>query len=481
MKKTILFLSIIIFSSCTKILEEVPKSFIAPENYYQNEKDAEGAIIGVYSSNFINSSYINFNALHTDYALARGSFTSLGNFSQVIASDQIGRVNGFWTDCYVTINRANVVLDRVPQIVDINENTRTRILAEACFLRAFSYFALLKDFGPVPLRTSETTGTTEKEVPRATVDQVNELMINDLLIAENDLPETVGNETGKASKWTAKMLLAAVYLNKEDWSKAAEKADEVIMSNNFSLVEVTKSDDFYNIFATITNPELIFAYHQSQTRLSDFVQWYHGAGTPYNRGNVWGFTNLPDMNSPIIQNWDINDLRLDFNLYSSYIGDNGVLVILPPSDTQWRFKKWIKDPNGYATYSVPIYRYAEAFLTYAEASCMAEGSPSNLALERLNVIRRRAYGYNPNLNSPVDFPTGMSKDEFRNKVLQERAYEFFFEGGIQWWDLRRTNLAKEVIEASGKPFTNYRLLYPIPLAEIENNPAINQTDQNPGY
>lgn len=469
------------FSACTKILEEVPKNFISPENYYQNEKDAEGAIIGVYSSNFLNDTYINFNGLQTDNALARGSFTSIGNFNQVIASDQIGRVDGLWTTWYRTINRANVVLDRVPQIIDINEATRARILAEAYFLRAFSYFALLKDFGPVPLRTVETSGATEKGVPRATVDQVNELMINDLLIAEKDLPETVGNETGKASKWAAKMLLAQVYLNKEDWTNAAQKADEIIKSNNFSLVEVAKSDDFYDIFATITNPEFIMAYHSSTTRLTNFIQWLHGSGTPYNRGAVYGFTNLPDMKSPMIKNWDIRDLRLDFNLYSSYVNDNGVLVILPPSDTQWRYKKWIKDPNGYSTYSVPIFRYAEAFLTYSEASCLAENSPSDLALERLNIIRRRAYGYNPYAPSPVDFQIGMNNEEFRNAVLQERAYEFFFESGIRWWDLRRTGRAKEAIEASGKPFNNYRLLYPIPLAELQNNPAITQADQNPGY
>lgn len=469
------------FSACTKMLEESPKSFISPENYYQNEKDAEGAIIGVYNSNFIDDSYINFGALHTEYALARGSFTSLGNFSQVIASDQIGRVDGFWTGFYRTINRANVVLTRVPETININANTRVRILAEAHFLRAFAYFALLKDFGPVPLRTSETSGTTEKGVPRSPKDQVNELIISDLLIAEKDLPQTVGNETGKASKWAAKMLLAQVYLNKEDWSKAAEKADEVIKSNNFSLVAVAKSDDFYKIFATITNPEFIFAYDQSVTRLSNFVQWYHGSGTPYNKGAVFGFTNLPNMKSSVIKNWDTNDLRLNFNLYSSYIDVNGKLVILPPSDTQWRFKKWIKDPNGYATFSVPIYRYAEAFLVYAEASCMVEGSSSSLALERLNVIRRRAYGLNPNSVSPVDFQPGMSKDVFRNAVLQEREYEFFFESGIRWWDLRRTGRAKEFIEASGNPFNNYRLLYPIPLAEIQNNPAITQADQNPGY
>jgi hypothetical protein len=112
---------------------------------------------------------------------------------------------------------------------------------------------------------------------------------------------------------------------------------------------------------------------------------------------------------------------------------------------------------------------------------MAAGSPSTLGLERLNTIKRRAYGYDPYTPNAIDYPSGMSRDEFRDAVIQERGYEFFNEYN-RWWDLKRTGKAKELIGAAvGKVVNDARLLFPIPLVEIETNSAIGPGNQNPGY
>lgn len=468
-------------SACTELLVEKPKNFVSPVNFYQNEKDAEGAIAGVYSSIFpLNGDSKNMDEQHSGYVTGRGSFTSFGNFDKVISSDQYGRIAGLWNGLYTTISRANVVLNRVPQIKTISETVRTRILAEARFLRAMAYFDLLINYGAVPLRTTEITDVSEVAAPRAPINSINDLIINDLIQAEKDLPETVGTGTGKASKWAAKMLLARVYLNKEDWAKAAEKANEVIVSGKYQLVTVAVPDDFYKIFASVTNSEDIMSHHSSVNRQTPFINWLHGAGTPYNRGTVFGFTILPNLNSPVFKNWSENDKRKQFNIYSSYVNAAGVTITLPATNP-WLFKKFIKDATGNAIYSLPIYRFTEAFLVYAEASAMAEGKPSTLALERLNIIKRRAYGYPLTASSPVDFPSGLTLNQFRDAIIQERAYEFMLEN-IRWWDLKRTKLAKQAIEAAtGKTFINERLLYPIPQAELDSNPGITQKDQNPGY
>jgi hypothetical protein len=96
------------------------------------------------------------------------------------------------------------------------------------------------------------------------------------------------------------------------------------------------------------------------------------------------------------------------------------------------------------------------------------------------MIKRRAYGYDPTVPSPLDYQTGMSGVEFRDSVLQERAYEFILEGK-RWWDLKRTGTVKEALAATGKSFIEARLLWPIASDEINNNPDIGQNDQNPGY
>ena len=77
-------------------------------------------------------------------------------------------------------------------------------------------------------------------------------------------------------------------------------------------------------------------------------------------------------------------------------------------------------------------------------------------------------------------PSGLSANEFRNKVLEERAYEFVLELK-RWNDLLRTGTAREAVEATGKTFMDFSLLFPIPFDEINNNPALSESDQNPGY
>ena len=200
---------------------------------------------------------------------------------------------------------------------------------------------------------------------------------------------------------------------------------------------------------------------------------------PYNYSSSGYYAWLPITtgNSILGNKWDNRDLRKAFNLYSKYLNANGDTVSLP-SSSPILFKKFITDDKGMRTFSVPIYRYSEAFLIYAEAACMGEGSPSITALERLNVIKRRAYGYNPEIPSPIDYHSGMSKEVFRESVLMERAYEFLLERR-RWWDLKRTGKAKDAHEAVGRTFNNARLFFPIPDNEMENNELIGEN--NPGY
>lgn len=483
MKKAIIFLlAVILVSSCKKVLKEVPKDFISRANYYNNESDAEGAITGVYSS-FANNYGINywlFLVLHTDYANGRGSQAPISIFDQVLDQSNIGRAATDWSSFYQTIDRANSVLDNVPGITNISNDAKSTILAEAHFLRALAYFDLVRGFGAVPLKTKESVNLSDMASPRAPVDSVYSLITSDALIAEKDLPESVGDNTGRACKWAAKMLLAEVYLTREQWAKAAKEADDIINSGQYALVRVSKPDDFYKIFATQTSSEDILSIHYSETSTSQIPTFIHRANVPpYNYGTSGYFAWLPNLNSFIGKDWNDQDLRKKFNLYSKYIGPNGDSVSLP-SISPVLFKKFISDPTGLNTYSVPIFRYTEAFLIYAEASCMADGAPSSLALERLNMIKRRAYGYDPSAVSPVDYPSGLSETDFRDSVIQERAYEFILEGK-RWWDLKRTGKVKEAMAAIGKTFIDARYLWPIPEDEINNNPDISQSDQNPGY
>jgi hypothetical protein len=465
------------------MLDEVPKNFVSRTNYYQNATDAQGALNGAYASvgpDFYNIQHYLMVELHGDFLNGRGSQAPISFMDQVLNQQNVSRTNESWGRLYQAVNRANAVLNNVPDIEDITEEVRTRIIAEAHFLRAMAYFELVRGWGPVPIKTKESTDLSELESPRMPESEVYDLIIEDALAAEKNLPETVGAGTGHASKWAAKMLLAHVYLTIEKWVQAAEKANDVILSGKYSLVAVTQPDDFYKIFATDSNPEDIMSVHHSETSQSTIPTYLHmGNNNPYNYSSSGFFAWLPDMNSFIGASWDNNDMRKKFNLYTEFQNSAGVWVPLPAT-TPVLFKKFITNTDGLSIYSVPIYRYTEAFLFYAEAACQAGNGPTTLALERLNMIKRRAYGYAPNAVSPVDYPSGMSKAAFVDAVLQERAYEFLLERR-RWFDLKRTGKVKEAFAKVGKNIIDQRLLWPIPENEINNNPALTQADQNSGY
>ncbi len=485
MKKIFIFLSLIAFiTSCEDMLEEVPKSFVSRTNYYQNESDAEGAIIGAYAAiqtDYYGITYFLLEELHGDFLDGRGSQAPISYFDQVLDQNNIGRAATNWTTLYSAVNRANAVIANVPNIEDIDSEVQTKIVAEAYFLRAMAYFNLVRGWGAVPLRLTESTDLSTLSAPREPVETVYAQILDDALKAEEGLKGvTVAEETGRASEAAAKMLLAQVYLTLEDWDNCAQRCNDIINSGIYDLVTVEKPDDFYNIFATQTNSEDIMSVHHSETRTYTLSTYLHRGNTyPYNYSSTGYFAWLPDTNSFIGDSWDDNDLRKAFNLYTKYLNSDGDTVSLP-STSPILFKKYITNEEGLGVYSVPIYRYTEAFLMYAEAAAMANDAPTELALERLNMIKRRAYGYEPYTASPVDYVSGMTLENFRDTVIQERAYEFLLERR-RWWDLNRTGKVKEAFAAIGKDFIDQRYLWPIPEDEINTNPGINQEDQNPGY
>lgn len=475
-----LFALLTVLAACEDELTEVPKDFISPGNFFTNQAEAEQALAGAYNAIWVGDNYMNLWRHHAEYTLARGSWTSVGNYGVRLNADQYGRVDGIWATLYTTINRANLVIERVPGIESIPDAAKSRIMAEAYFLRARAYYELVKGWGAVPLRLEPFTGNSAVGAVRAPVTEVYAVIFADLAIAERDLSKNVGAATGQASVWAAKMLLAQIYMEQQKWSESAAKALEVINSGQFSLVSVATSDDFSKIFWGITSSEDIHSYHFSVTRTYSHINWYHGTGTPYNRGEVFGFTMLVDPAAPLITSWDPNDLRKNFNIYSQYLNSAGVMV-QTDAITRYRFKKFVKDPLGNAVYSIPIFRLAEAHLLYAEASAKAAGAPTAAGLESLNKVRRRGYGLAINTPSAVDIASGLSLAQFEDMVIRERAYELFFENDSRWWDLKRTGKYKAVFAAAGKAIVDHRLLLPIPQIEIDNNPEIEQDHQNPGY
>ncbi len=474
MKKILYILTAILLFSCKDVLIEKPKS-IAVETFYNSAGEVESAIAAIYSpirgGNTFGAVYLAIQEAFSDFFQGRASFATLSDY-QGLNSTNITRVGSTWSDFYLSIRNANLVIKNVPNGTKLTEENKNKYIAEAKFLRALNYFYLVRNWGGVPLHTDQNMDVID--VPRSTVAQVYQLITSDLDFAQNNLPDKAPI-AGKPSKWAAKTVLADVYFYQGLNTEASAKASEVIQSGKYSLIEVRLSGDFEKIFgaSVVSSTEEIFYLKYSQESSWNLPIYFNGVNTPYlgisGYMAIYGTTD-----NPLYASWDNNDLRKTFGWYKwdFGLGSNTIL------------NKKFTDPGSQTPRNdFPMYRYADLLLLYAEASNLSTGTPSADGMEKLNMVHRRAYGYNPLLTSPVDFKlSDYNKQSFAELVIKERGYETQAEGK-RWLDLKRTGKVKEYIKAtSGKIVADKHLLWPIPVSEMSFNKAIDPgKDQNPGY
>lgn len=481
---SVLFL-IVLFVKCDDVLnlDEEPKNFVSSVNFYQTASDAETALTGAYAGLNQGSFYeIWFWALITgraDYADSRGSQAPISQYQNPLDAVNQDRAGNSFSDIYTLINRANTVIDRVPDI-EMDETRKSQIIAEALWIRALGYSNLVKYWGGVPIRLNETEGIEDLAAPRASVEEVWSQVESDLNTAIPNLSDQ--NASGRATSWAGKMLLAEKHIANEEWEEARDIANDVINNGPFSLVEINAPEEFLdNIYGhdVYGHSEEIFTINFSSSSTNGFVNWLQRPSpfNVYGPSGVWA--KLPVMTS-WLGDWDDDDLRQQYNLYTSVVID-GEEVPLPDA-SPILFRKY-QDPTSTSgsRNQAQIFRLPEAYLWLAEALNEINSGPTPEALEALNTVRRRGYGYDPLSTSPVDYEAGMTQTQFRDTVMLERAKEFLLEGK-RWHDLLRTGTAEEVIEATGKTFLSpENLLFPFPIDEIQNNPALGPEDQNPGY
>jgi len=464
--------------SCEDILKEEPKA-IVQETFYNTADEAETALNAIYS---VIKVYNCFGFLYpcqleaySDFTHGRGSYSVLSNF-QGLDNSNITRVGLIWENFYKGIRNANLVIANVPKGDQMNEEEKAKYMAEAKFLRAFIYFHLLRNWGKAVLRTE--SNMLEEDIPLSSED-VYDLIIEDLIYAEENLPNTP-DVAGRPSKWSAKSVLADMYFYQEQYENAKNKAGEVIESNTYSLVNVETVEDFQKIFGPdiVNTTEEIFylKYNRESGYGWSYVDFLHHPSDPYLNGSGLYALYLDTVKYSVYRKWDNADLRKK-NWYGWNIGlGQNTLLSLKFIDTE----RTSGAGNDY-----PCYRYADILLLYAEAACQVNNGPTADAMEKLNMVHRRAYGKDPIQPSEIDFNLTeyTDKESFIDLALKERGYETHLDGGKRWLDLKRSGKVKEIIkEGTGQDVTDKHLLWPFPESEMNYNEAIDpESDQNPGY
>ena len=501
MKKHIKTLTLGLLACCTlgcADLTENPVGLLSPEGFYKSKRDVESGIFGAYSS--IASEPL-FGRQFLSALMLRSDMVDIGNrgtsAERIQVNDftmdaQNGMVARFWPIWFQVISAANSA-EAGGQSLALPEAEINPLIGEAKFVRAFSYYHLVRCFGAVPL-ISSFVGDPEsvKTVGKSSEEDIYKQIIADLEYAKQWLPDKQPADVrSRPTKGTAASYLASVYMTQGNFAKAYTEAKFVIDNRDrFGYRLEADYQDLFRAEKADINKETIFAVDflgniASGNYNDDLMANMVGNRLP----EVGGFGVLvPTLR--VYNTWDSRDYRKKVSFNDTTIIGSRVIPYTAFPDPRPHIDKWrrfVGTSGAGGRYSDNNYhdmRYAEVLLIAAEALGETTG-PNAEAVGYLNQIRTRARNAAGKLNAfPENVPTTIGKADFVNLVLDDRRLELSFEYK-RWYDIKRRKLGDVVFKGpnSLEPRSafdpNRDYLMPLPATELAINP--NLGPQNPGY
>ena len=440
MKKIyILLAALFIATACDSDLDQSPANLASADSltdfegvlnaayYYQLGSVTPLAVMGEFRSD----NAVMDEAPYTEFDVFTANLTTM--------EDQF--FGPLYTAMYKSILSANNVIENS---VDATE------IAEAKFLRALSYYKLVKSFGAVTVNLEASPSLTDTSILARVpaMDVYNNVVIPDLNDAISSLSATISN--GRASKYAAQALLGKVYAAMGDYASAASNLGAVV--NGAAAAGISLQANFSDVFGFDNegNSEIIFATQISSSIVdeygfgSDFWNWFVGDDSK---------SDFP-VDSDLVAAFDASD--------ATGAADLRRAVTLSAAGTT--AIKFPKDGGNGGEHDWIEIRLADVILLYAEA--LNETGNTSGAITQLNKIRNRAGLANTSATSQAAVKTA---------ILNERRLELAFEGH-RWDDLVRTN---SVNAEMGTTVNSNYYLFPIPISEILATGGV--ITQNAGY
>ncbi|MCF0055309.1 RagB/SusD family nutrient uptake outer membrane protein [Dyadobacter sp. CY356] len=461
-------------SACDKeeLLNPAPETSISGANAFDTPDRILALVNGIYKSakaaNFYGGNYYTYSEARGEEFINRTSntFTAFEAWNQTLNSGS-NFVAGFWAAGYTVINNANILIKGIGDNPGkVTEAIAKQYIAEAKFLRALSYFDLVtlyarpynedKGASPgLPLRLLAETTTANNDLKRSSVAEIYAQIIKDLDEAEPDLPLNYSTSllnTTRAHRNTAIALKTRVYLNSGNYAKVIEEAKKIVSSSppySATTGVAHKLQNITEIFTTnYTSTESILSVPMTEldnvTGQSSFPYVFN-ANSEYNLNpsGIWGDTE-----------WMATDARRTFARTASGV----------------QFLTKYNKPSPFLDY-LPIIRYSEILLNYAEAAAKTGDLTTSTAL--LQAVRGRS-------DANYTFPSAAidTKDALVSTILKERRIELLGEG-FRSNDLLRNlftipaKSSSALIAPAVEPSqSNY--IFPLPNTEITSNKLLLQ-------
>ncbi|WP_245234817.1 RagB/SusD family nutrient uptake outer membrane protein [Tamlana crocina] len=485
-------------------LEEEPVSVLSPDGFFNSIQDVQTAINGAYG-NLSEEAF--WGRKFSLPLMLRSDMVGIGDqgtagrrkdHDNFTVADDNGMITAFWPRAYQIIAGANEAIAGGNGL-GLAEGTLNPVVAQAYFVRAYTYFHLVRLFGDIPYLDAPVQEiAAASQISKTPAAEVYANIIADLEFAKQWLPDSyLPSNSALPTKASAAGYLALVHLTMKSFPEAYNEAKFVIDNEGrFGLELAADFQDLFNPAKQGSLKEALFTIDYNGFRDGNYGQDYTAAltGIRANEDGNGGGWSVAVPSIEVYNRWDGRDYRKAVSLDTTGVF-NGVVdtfMNFPNYDARnipsayiakyARFTGQTSNGNGRGSeHNYAQLRYAEVLLIAAEA--LNEVTPGTTEADGyVNRVRARARNGNGS-GFPADVTPGMSQADFRNMVLEERRWELAFEFK-RWYDIKRRDIGTTAFGTGGfeerpnfNPSRDY--LLPLPNDELQRNP--NLEPNNPGY
>jgi hypothetical protein len=446
-----------------ELLNPLPETSVQADLVFSTPSRVLGQVNGLYkalkSGNFLGGRYPMLSDIRGEDFLNRlnNIFTGYDAWNHTINSGSNDALTT-WSSAYAAINLSNLLIDGLAANPDVvSAELKAQYIAEAKFVRALSYYSLITFYGQpyvkdggasqgIPLRLSGEMTSANNNLPRSTVAEVYTQILKDLNEAEASLPLTYSSallNTTRAHKNTAIALKTRVYLAMGMNDRVIEEAQKIVPATAPFKSATGVSHQLQPSILTIFRSD----YTTTESILSmpmtalDYVSGQSSLGYEFNTNQEYSMNPAGIYGDPT---WRSSDER------KTMFRTNGTGTYL----TKYMHPTFLD--------YVPVLRYSEVLLNYAEAA--AKSGDLAKGAELLTAVRQRS-------DAGYSFPASAisGREALVNTILIERRIEFLGEG-MRSGDLLRNLLtipSKGTAPSISPDQPEY--IFPIPNAEISAN------------
>lgn len=460
---------LIIASSCSDLLDVQPRQSIDSTTALTTEDAISAALNGVYdrlqSTNLYGRDLIAIPEALADNGRATNKS---GRLNPEYNNQANAHLVFVWQFAYLAINQINLILEAIPKVTTLPAATKNSFEGQASMLRGLLYFELARcygyeplvavkesDKGSVPIMKTGVLDLSQVErLPRASINEVYDFIYADLTNAVAKL-SSVTLSVNYANRGAANALFSRVALYRGDYANAIKYSTDALASG---IGAFQTKDNYVPAWRVANHPEAMFqVVYQTNENIgvnTSLQTSYTTLVTLGNTASTGGFGDLvPTAN--LLAAFETGDVRR--NLYERGTAGRGAAEI--------ECTKFFGRSGALNLDNIPVIRISEMYLNRAEGLALT-GKEAD-ALIDVNRIRTRA---------GLEAKTGLTGKALIDEIAAQRRIELAFEGH-RFFDLKRRGL--DIVKIpTNISYTDFRILAPLPLREIQANSALKQ---NVGY